>query len=212
MARPIALLVAGGWEGHTPLDSAQRFAPALEAAGLAVQIETNLAVFGDAARLAGCRLIVPVWTMGQLTGEQERALTEAVAAGTGIAGWHGTMGDSFRGNTTYQFMVGGQFVAHPGNIQPRYTVQIARRDHPVTAGLADFELNDTEQYYLHVDPSNDVLATTRFPNVAMPAAWVRTWGAGRVFYASWGHTWRDFDEPTAFELVRRGLLWAAKML
>ncbi len=212
MARPIALIVAGGWEGHTPLESARRFIPALEAAGLDVQLETDLAAFEDSARLAACRLIAPCWTMGQLTSDQERGITDAVFAGAGIAGWHGTMGDSFRNNTRYQFMVGGQFVAHPGNIQPAFGVELVRRDHPVTEGLGDFELKNTEQYYMHVDPSNEVLATTRFPNVSMPAVWVRTWGKGRVFYASWGHTWQDFDQPTAFEIVRRGLLWAARLL
>jgi hypothetical protein len=139
-----------------------------------------------------------------------------IKAGTGLAGWHGGMADSFRNNVEYQWMVGGQWVAHPGNIID-YTVNITNHDDPITAGLADFQMH-SEQYYMHVDPSNEVLATTTFdgtyaPWVAgtvMPVVWKRMWGAGKVFYSSLGHVARDFDVPEAKEIVRRGMLWATR--
>ena len=124
--------------------------------------------------------------------------------------------DAFRNSTNYQFMVGGQWVAHPGNIID-YTVNITDHDDPITAGLADFAMH-SEQYYMHVDPANEVLATTTFTGqycswidgVVMPVVWKRRWGAGRIFYASVGHVAADFDVPEAKEIVRRGLLWAAR--
>ena len=70
-------------------------------------------------------LVVPIWTMGTITKEQEAGLLAAVKSGVGIAGWHGGMGDSFRNNTEYQWMVGGQWVAHPGNMID-YEVNIIR--------------------------------------------------------------------------------------
>ncbi len=207
-----ALFVWGGWDGHTPRESAELFAGRLRGHGWQVELADRLEVFADLA-LRGLDLIVPVWTMGQLTGEQERGLCDAVAAGAGIAGWHGTMGDAFRTNTQYQFMTGGQFVAHPGDIQPAYTVCIIDREHPVTRGLEDFAIPNSEQYYMHVDPSNHVLATTTFAGgVVMPAVWTRTWGRGRVAYASFGHTARDFDVPAARAIVERCLLWAGREL
>jgi type 1 glutamine amidotransferase len=134
----------------------------------------------------------------------------------GIAGWHGGMADSFRDNVEYQFMVGGQWVAHPGNIID-YTVHITNHDDPITAGLDDFAMH-SEQYYLHVDPANEVLATTTFsgdilPWIAgtvMPVVWKRAWGEGRVFYSSLGHVAMDFDVPEARIIVERGMLWASK--
>jgi type 1 glutamine amidotransferase len=210
-----ALITWGGWEGHTPFQSASLFAGLLREAGYDVRLTDTLDVYLD-PQLPSFDLIVPVWTMSTITPEQERGLLNAVAAGTGIGGWHGSMADSFRNNTEYQFMVGGQWVAHPGNIID-YTVQITRPDDPITAGLDDFAMH-SEQYYMHVDPSNEVLATTTFsgehaPWIAgtvMPVVWKRRWGAGKVFYCSLGHTIDDFNVPEAREIVRRGLLWASR--
>jgi uncharacterized protein len=210
------LFVWGGWEGHEPKACVNVFAPILASHGYRVEVEDSLAVYLDEGRLRGFDLIVPVWTMGTITPEQEAGLLGAVAAGTGIAGWHGGMADAFRDRPDYQFMVGGQWVAHPGDIV-EYEVRIVRRDHPITAGLGDFSMR-SEQYYLHVDPSNEVLATTTFsgdvrPWIAgtvMPVAWTRRWGAGRVFYCSLGHKAADFDVPQARTLVERGMLWATR--
>ncbi|MBL8133339.1 MAG: ThuA domain-containing protein [Anaerolineae bacterium] len=211
-----ALFVVGGWTGHTPFESARLFAGLLEGEGYVVEISDTLDAYLDAEKLRGLDLIVPTWTMDKISNEQAKGLLDAVESGVGVGGWHGTMGDSFRDNTNYQFMVGGQWVAHPGNIID-YTVSITRRDHPITAGLNDFQMH-SEQYYMHVDPGNEVLATTTFdgtvtPWIAgtiMPVVWTRRWGAGRVFYNSLGHTAADFDVSEAREITLRGLLWASR--
>jgi hypothetical protein len=155
--------------------------------------------------------------MGTITNEQERGLLEAVKSGAGIAGWHGGMADSFRSNPEYQFMVGGQWVAHPDNIID-YEVNVVDTDDPITHGIEDFTMH-SEQYYLHVDPANEVLATTMFHNrvstpwvngTIMPVVWKRHYGAGRVFYSSLGHVRSDFDVPEAREIQIRGMLWASR--
>lgn len=211
-----ALVVWGGWEGHTPEQSATLFAGCLREAGYEVEVADTLDAYLDSAKLATLDLIVPVWTMGTITREQEKGLLDAIASGVGVAGWHGTMGDSFRNNTEYQFMVGGQWVAHPGNIID-YTVNITDHDHQITQGLSDFQMH-SEQYFMHVDPSVKVLATTTFggtyapwiDGAVMPVVWTKMWGKGRVFYSSLGHVATDFDVPEARELVRRGMLWASR--
>jgi type 1 glutamine amidotransferase len=208
-----ALFVYGGWEGHTPKQCVDLFAPWLATQGFDVEVSNSLEVYGDAARLHACRLIVPIWTMGTLTAEQEQGLCDAVAGGVGLAGWHGGLCDAFRTNTRYQWMTGGQFVAHPGGVIAAYEVNVVDREHPITRGLPDFAMRNTEQYYLHVDPSNHLLATTTFSDgVVMPAVWTRIWGRGRVAYASFGHTVEDFDVPQARQIVQRCLLWAARRL
>ena len=155
--------------------------------------------------------------MSRISSEQEAGLLRAVRAGTGCAGWHGGMGDSFRNNVEYQFMVGGQFICHPGGIID-YRVHIASDD-PIVAGLDDFSMH-SEQYFMHVDPSNEVLATTTFQGAhwgidwvqgtTMPVAWKKRYGSGRVFYSSLGHVARDFDVPEAREIMKRGCLWAMR--
>jgi type 1 glutamine amidotransferase len=154
--------------------------------------------------------------MGQLDGKLEKNLVHAVENGVGLGGIHGGMGDAFRANTSYQFMVGGQFVAHPDNHKD-YEVNIVKKDDPIVAGLSDFKIH-SEQYFMHVDPSNDVLATTTFQTVSapwvngtiMPVVWKRRYGQGRVFYSAIGHDTREFDIPQVREITRRGLIWAAR--
>jgi len=208
-----ALFVWGGWEGHTPRECVDVFAPLLAGRGFEVEISSTLEVYGAAAKLRALSLIVPAWTLGELTPEQEQTLCDAVAGGVGIAGWHGGLCDAFRRNTQYQFMTGGQFVAHPGGLLPAWDVHIVDHQHVITAGLDDFTLRNTERYYLHVDPSNHVLAVTRLAEGCdMPVVWTRTWGRGRVAYASFGHTDKDFDVPAAREIVLRSMLWASGQL
>jgi uncharacterized protein len=213
MANKRALIVYGGWDGHTPKQSGEVFAPLLQAKGFDVEMSDTLDVYADKAKMDTVDLVVPIWTMGQIKPEQEKGLLDAVNAGTGIAGFHGGMCDSFRNNTGYQWMTGGQWVAHPGNLYPRYTVKITDKNHEITRGLSDFELTNTERYWLHTDPGNKVLGTITFEdynNLVMPYLWTRAWGQGKVFYAAWGHTYKDFDVPQAREIVLRGMVWASR--
>ncbi|MCD6352154.1 MAG: ThuA domain-containing protein [Armatimonadetes bacterium] len=211
-----ALMVWGGWEGHEPKQCVDVFEPFLREQGYEVRVEHTLDVYLEEEYMKSLSLIVPVWTMGQITPEQEKGLLDAVRSGVGIAGWHGGMGDAFRNNTEYQFMVGGQWVAHPGGIVD-YVVNITKPDDPIVAGLSDFAMH-SEQYYMHVDPSNEVLATTTFSGehapwiegCVMPVVWKRRYGEGRVFYCSLGHVAADFEVPEARTIVERGMLWASR--
>ena len=211
-----ALFVCGGWEGHEPETCAAIFAHYLEENGYEVEISGTLDSYLDEGKMRALALIVPIWTMGTITEEQEKGLIGAVEGGVGLAGWHGGMADSFRKSINYQFMVGGQWVAHPGNIID-YEVNVIDHDDPVTAGIEDFRMH-SEQYYMHVDPAIEVLATTTFSGEhvpwisgnVVPVVWKRQWGRGRIFYSSLGHVAKDFDVPEAREIVRRGLLWASR--
>ncbi len=203
-----ALIVYGGWEGHEPDKVAEILAGELRDAGAEVELSDTLDAFADGEKLKSLDLIVPEWTMGEISKEQLNPLCEAVRSGVGLAGVHGGLGDSFRKATEYQFMVGGQWVAHPGNIID-YRVHIVDHADEVTAGLDHFDMR-SEQYYMHVDPSNHVLATTTFEfnGCTMPVAWKRMYGKGRVFYSSLGHVAADLDVPEARTIIRRGMLWA----
>ncbi len=210
------LYVYGGWDGHEPEKCRDIFVPWLKSEGAEVFPYDDLTCYDDSVLMSEVDLIIQHFTMSEITGSQERALLDAVKRGVGLAGWHGGLGDSFRNNTEYQYMVGGQWVAHPGNIIP-YTVNITDREDPVTRGLEDFDMR-SEQYYMHVDPNVKVLATTRFSGEhdywiegsVMPVVWKKQYGEGRVFYSSLGHVASDFDVPEAFEIMKRGIQWASE--
>ena len=205
-----ALLSWGGWPGHDPERYASIFAPWMRGWGFDVDVTNDLDRFADAAALRAFDLIVPLWTLGTLTKEQEDGLLDAVSSGVGLGGFHGMCG-AFTTNLRYKWMTGGQLVAHPKDCDASYSVQIADRDHAITRGLADFEMRGTEQYYMQIDPRIHVLATTRFDNGSVnPVAWTCTWDQGRIFYISIGHSPADFDVREPREMLERGLRWAAR--
>lgn len=220
MAERKALIVWGGWDGHEPKQVAEIFRDQLTKHGFEVEVSDTLDAYLDEAKLLSLSLIVPVWTMGKISNEQAGPLLRAVKSGVGIGGCHGGMCDSFRDNTEYQFMTGGQWVAHPGNDGIEYMVDVRDPDHFITQGSpASFKVV-SEQYYMHVDPAVRVLATTRFPvadgshvrnnAVDMPVVWTKYYGQGRVFYSSLGHHADIVAQPEALQLATRGLLWAAR--
>jgi len=214
--RKKALFVYGGWEGHQPEKCRDLFVPWLRDNGFEVVVSDTQAPYADPALMGTVDLVVQIWTMGRIEKEPLKGLLAAVKNGAGLAGWHGGLGDAYRLETEYQYMVGGSWVAHPGNIID-YEVRIIDHEDPVTAGLSDFRVR-TEQYFMHVNPNNKVLATTAFSaahdpwieGCTMPVAWKKVHGKGRVFYTSLGHTADVFDTKEALAIVQRGFLWASE--
>jgi len=212
------LYVYGGWDGHQPKECRDIFVPWLKASGAEVFVYDNLSCYKDSTLMKKIDLIIQAWTQGTISQEEEKGLLETVKRGVGIAGWHGGIGDSFRTNVEFQFMVGGQWVAHPGGVIP-YVVNVTDKKDPVTKGLKDFKMK-SEQYYMHVDPNVKVLATTTFSGehgfwikgAVVPVVWKKMYGKGRVFYSSLGHVAKDFEVPEALEIMKRGICWAALSL
>lgn len=202
-------MVEGGWEGHEPREVTQVLSQALRDSGFQVEVSNTLDAFRDQEKMQKLELIVPVWTMGSIEPDQLKPLLETVRGGTGLAGVHGGMADAFRDQTEYHYMVGGQWVAHPGGDGVTYEVNITDVPSPITEGIEDFSVT-SEHYYMHVDPGNTVLATTQFGDTVMPVAWTKTYGKGRVFYCSLGHSADIVRRPEVLELVTRGMLWAAQ--
>lgn len=218
------IYVYGGWEGHKPTESVGVMVPKLKAEGANVKVFDTLSVYADEKLMAETDLIIQTWTMGKLTKEQFKGLEKAVLNGTGFSGWHGGLGDAFRDNLRYQFMVGGQFVSHPGG-KIDHSIKIIDKTDPITKGLNDFDLKKTEQYYMLIDPNIKVLAISEFEREkyqkpgkvenkitgsTMPVVWKKHYGKGRVFYSSIGHNLTDFDVPEVMTMQMRGFRWAAE--
>lgn len=211
------LFTYGGWDGHEPLKFRDYMVPWLQSEGAKVTVHDNLEAYAKPDFMKDVDLVMQIMTMSTITKEQEKGLLDAVQKnGTGMAGWHGGMGDSFRNNPDYQYMTGGQFVIHPGGVID-YPVKIVNKKDPITKGLKDFAMR-SEQYYMHIDPNVKVLATTKFSGqydswidgCVMPVAWKRMHGKGRIFYTSLGHNLDHITTvPDAIELLKRGIRWAS---
>ncbi|HEX4223339.1 MAG TPA: ThuA domain-containing protein [Pseudonocardiaceae bacterium] len=209
MTSRTALVVRGGWEGHFPIEATDRYADELRAREYQVTVSDTLDSYLDAELLSRTDLIVHCWTMGTITPDQLAGLSAAVLAGTGLAGWHGGIIDSFRAEPGYHLITGGQFVHHPKGFVD-YKVRAASPvPHPLVAGLGEFAVH-TELYTVHVDPSIHVHAVTVGDGTSMPVTWTRNWGEGKVFATTLGHHPPDFEVPETNEMIVRGLLWATR--
>ena len=208
-----ALIFYGGWDGHDPEACATLFADELRKHDVEVTVSDHLDDLKDAETLKGYDLITPIWTMGEIEKESCGNLLAAVREGTGFGGFHGGMGDAFRGNLDYEWAVGGLFVGHPHIGE--YSVRLTEKQHPITEGLPVEFSYRSEQYYMLTDPGNDVLADTVYTHdgrrTVMPVVWTRTLGKGRVFYSALGHQAQEFhDYPEVKDMTVRGLLWAMR--
>ena len=211
------LLIYGAYAPHEPEKFASYMIPWLKEEGADVLSFTTLDPYADKSLMKSIDLVIQVYTQGRMTKEQEDGLLEAIERnGTGMAGWHGGMCDTFHDNERYHFMTGGQWVAHPGGIIV-YDVKIVDKKDRVTQGLKDFAMQ-SEQYYMHVDPNVKVLATTHFNGNAnywidgcvMPVTWKKMHGKGRIFYTSIGHNLSHvLERPEAVEMLKRGIRWAS---
>lgn len=214
-----ALVVRGGWPGHDPVAATDLFRPLLEQRGYRIRVAETLQVYTDAALLADTDLIVGCWSMGDASRDQVAGLRDAVAAGTGFAGWHGGIVDAFRASPAYLQLVGGQFAEHPGGfVDHELTVRPERADHPIVAGIDRVALH-TEQYWVLTDELNDVLATTTLAAgpgtpwavpVTVPAVWTRAWGRGRVFACTVGHGVPELSLDPIRAIIERGMAWAGR--
>ncbi len=213
--KPTAMIVWGGWHGHDPDLCASIYRTWLTAAGYDVRVETQTSAFADPA-IHDLSLIIPIYTMSKIEKAEALNLCAAVQGGVGLAGHHGGMCDAFRDSVEYQFMCGGQWVAHPGNIID-FRVNVTRPDDPVMSGLKDFDYR-SEHYFMHVDPGIEVLATTTFSGehapwvegVVMPVVWKKRYGKGRVFYCTLGHRAYELEIPEMKQIMTRGMAWAAR--
>ncbi len=226
-----ALVVRGGWDGHQPVEATELFIPFLKDNGYDVRIEESTKIYADAEYMAGVDLIMQCMTMTTIEKDEFEGLRTAVENGTGMAGWHGGIADSYRNTSDYLHLIGGQFACHPGkhpdeltgeqpdNYVP-YTVNMlpAAADHPITRGIGDFDLV-TEQYWVLSDEYIDVLATTTQKvrewdpwnrEVTSPAIWTRQWGQGRIFVATPGHNTDVLKDSNVRTIIERGLLWASR--
>jgi uncharacterized protein len=226
-----ALVVRGGWDGHQPVEATELFIPHLERNGYEIRVEDSPKIYADAEYMAGVDLVMQAMTMSTIEADELAGLRAAVEAGTGLAGWHGGIADSYRNSADYLQLIGGQFACHPAKhadertgeqsdyyIPYRVDVTPAGREHPITAGIEDFDLV-TEQYWVLSDDLIDVLATTTVQArdfdpwhrpIVSPAIWTRQWGQGRVFVSTPGHRVEVLEDANVRTMIERGLLWASR--
>ena len=210
-----ALIVWGGLELHEPERGARLVGGWLEEAGFAVPLSNDYEALGG-PDISSYDLVMPQVTGGELSRDASIAFCAAVENGVGVAAFHHGLATSFPGNARLRFLSGSTFASHPGDIIT-YRVDPLVTDDPVMAGIESFP-HTSEQYFLHVDPSVDVLATTTFSgehawwkkDVKVPVVFKSRFGEGRVFYSALGHKPDELADPSIATILKRGMAWAAR--
>jgi hypothetical protein len=216
--------------GHSPKESVNLFVPILEKEGASVKVFDNFSVYEDEKLMNEADLIIQIFTDAftsdpRMNNDQFKGLRNALIKGTGFAGWHGGLGDSSP-NPLYHFIVGGDFVSHPGELKEmktaEYEVKIYDSEDYITNGISDFKISGSEQYYMMIDPNVKVLAVSEFKlnnwptkenqikGSFMPVIWKKNYGKGRVFYSSIGHYLKEFQIPEVLTMQMRGFRWASE--
>jgi len=210
-----ALVVWGGLELHEPEAGALIVRDILAGEGFDVNVTGDYTALGG-SDVGSYDLIVPQITGGELDRENSIRFCAAIEAGTGLAAFHHGIATTFPGNARMRFLGGCTFATHPGDVIS-YRVDPLKTDDPIMQGISSFE-HTSEQYFLHVDPSVEVLATTTFSgehafwkkDVAVPVVYKSAFGHGRVFYTALGHKPAELEKSEIMTILHRGLLWASR--
>lgn len=226
-----ALIYTGGI--FHPFDEA---APALGrillAVGFEPRITTSLDEWAGWAHAAPGALLVPYalrWSMTQhekyapyraewatgVSPEVRRAIASHVAAGGGLLGVH-TASICFDDWPAWGEILGGAWEWGRSHHPPLGAVSASLdRDHPLAAGLPDFDLVDESYSALRLQPDVDVYGWSEYAGPEsgsagrQPALWTHRYGSGRVVYDALGHDVASLEHPVHRRLLQRAALWAA---
>lgn len=84
------------------------------------------------------------------------------------------------------------------------------KDHPITAGLRDFVIQDEIYWGYRVGTDVTPLLTTTHPKSGKTLAWTRTEAKSRVVYLQLGHGPTAFNDTNYRRLVAQSIRWAAR--
>ena len=152
----------------------------------------------------GYDVIIFYYTYGEIADAPKNGMLSFIASGGGFVGIHPTS-SFFMDSPECLAMLGGEFVTHPPHRE--YQVSVVDPEHPITEGLTEFMIID-EQYILNFDPRVNVLCSALWKGTAMPVAWTKSWGKGRVFYLALGHDVNACNQEMFQLLLARGTKWA----
>lgn len=213
-AKPISVLVVTGGHAYTPgfytlfegYDDLKwergMHAKAAEAYGKDMAKKYNVVVLYDMPKEA--------------TDQQRQNLMGFVNAGKGVVMLHHAIA-SFPTWPEYTELVGGKYFEKPEG-QHRaseyahdqdMTIRVADAKHPVTRGVADFDIRDEGYKYMWVSPGAHLLLTTEHPKADRAIAWISPFQRTRVVTILLGHGEEAYANPSYRRLVINAIRWAA---
>jgi len=165
--------------------------------------------------------VVLLYDLWQDISKEARADFEnLIKSGKGLVATHHCIA-SYQDWPEYARMIGGKYYLQPykenGQDKPASTykhdvdvkVHVVDPKHPVTKGLADFDIHDETYGFFSVIPGMTPLLTTAEPTSSPTIAWCHTYGKARVVYLELGHDHLSYVNPNYRKLIRQSILWVA---
>jgi uncharacterized protein len=173
-------------------------------AGIPATLSQDTSIFTDDR---AARYDVALWYTSQkaLTPKEQEGLAAYVAGGKGLLALHTATVLEMPDHDTYNALVGGRFLGH--DEFGRFHVTIAG-EHPITAGVPDFDIDDELYIVEPLGEPGQVLATGASEKTpAKPMLTLREYGKGHVCYLALGHDGRAWAHPCFKQLVVQATQW-----
>jgi len=150
--------------------------------------------------------------------EQAKVLSECIRSGKPLVALHHSI-CAFDNWPEYLTIIGGKYFHAPTVINGkeydactyihdvRFRVKISDKDHPVTAGLNDFEIFDETYKGFYVEPGVTPLLSTDEQSSSPVIGWTKQYGKARVVTLQSGHDIPTFENPDFRRLLKRSIEW-----
>jgi len=155
-----------------------------------------------------------------ITDEQKAKFLSLFDKGTGLIVLHHALAN-FQKWPEFERAAGGKFLLGPetkdgvttpksGTGGGKLAIHVVSKEHPITAGMDDFEFQDEYYNKCRVDPAVTLLLTTDNPGNQREVAWCREQGKSRVVYFMSGHDQKVYTTPSYQKVLANAIKWAAR--
>jgi type 1 glutamine amidotransferase len=160
------------------------------------------------------QVVVFANTTGTLPIPDLAAFLGWIAGGGGFVGIH-SASDTYHDQASYLAMLGGEFLTHGAIVAADVRVDDAA--HPAVSHLAP-AFRITDEFYRFTITDSSMRRLMSLPGdpgdgagalAAMPLAWVRNSGSGRVFYTALGHRSELWQDLRYRRHILEGIRWAS---
>jgi type 1 glutamine amidotransferase len=216
-AEKIKVLIVTGFDvpSHPWRETTPQAREVLESSGrFDVKVSEDIGIF-ESSSLEKYDVVVlnyGFWNEPEPSAEGKAGLLDYVKQGGGLVPLHFSC-SSFQDWDEYASLLGRVWVKGVGGHGPRstFTVNITDKDHPITEGMSDFQMDDELYAKLSGEADIQVLATadSDWSGKTEPMVFVKKYGEGRVVHNVLGHDVKARDNEAFAKLLRRGVEWAA---
>jgi len=90
-----------------------------------------------------------------------------------------------------------------------YKIQAVDKNHPITAGITDFDVLDETYFNYFVKEDVKVLLTTEHPSSGRILGWINSYGKSEIVYLLNGHSETAYNNSYYRKILHNAIRWVA---